>query len=64
MAFAGMGKKMVKTMACSFRSTFAKVLASILILVVANVHAVLEEVDAIAAIVDQRCTPRRAKFEL
>ena len=52
MAFAGMGKKMVKRMACSFRSTFAKVLASILILVVANVHAVLEEVDAIAAIVD------------
>ena len=52
MAFAGMGKKMVKTMACSFRSAFAKVLASILILVVANVHAVLEEVDAIAAIVD------------
>ena len=52
MAFAGMGKKMVKTMACSFRSTFTKVLASVLILVVANVHAVLEEVDAIAAIVD------------
>ena len=52
MAFAGMGKKMVKTMACSFRSTFAQVLTSILILVVANVHAVLEEVDAIAAIVD------------
>lgn len=52
MAFAGMGKKMVKTMACSFRLTFTKVLASVLILVVANVHAVLEEVDAIAAIVD------------
>ena len=39
-------------MACSFRSIFVKVLASVAFLIVANVHAVLEEVDAIAAIVD------------
>ena len=39
-------------MACSFRSIFVKVLASIAVLIVANVQAVLEEVDAIAAIVD------------
>ena len=39
-------------MACSFRSISVKVLASIAVLIVANVHAVLEEVDAIAAIVD------------
>ena len=47
-----MGKKTGKTMACSFRSIFVKVLASVAFLIVANVHAVLEEVDAIAAIVD------------
>ena len=47
-----MGKKTGKTMACSFRSIFVKVLASVAVLIVANVHAVLEEVDAIAAIVD------------
>ena len=39
-------------MACSFRSISGKVLASVAVLIVANVHAVLEEVDAIAAIVD------------
>ena len=39
-------------MACSFRSIFVKALASIAVLIGANVHAVLEEVDAIAAIVD------------
>ena len=39
-------------MACSFRSISVKVLASVAVLIVANVHAVLEEVDAIAAIVD------------
>ena len=47
-----MGEKTGKTMACSFRSIFVKVLASVAVLIVANVHAVLEEVDAIAAIVD------------
>ena len=47
-----MGKKTGKTMACSFRSISGKVLASVAVLIVANVHAVLEEVDAIAAIVD------------
>ena len=47
-----MGKKTGKTMACSFRSISVKVLASVAVLIVANVHAVLEEVDAIAAIVD------------
>ena len=39
-------------MACSFRSIFVKALVSIAVLIGANVHAVLEEVDAIAAIVD------------
>ena len=47
-----MGKKTGKTMACSFRSISVKVLASVAVLIVADVHAVLEEVDAIAAIVD------------
>ena len=39
-------------MACSFRSISVKVLASVAVLIVADGHAVLEEVDAIAAIVD------------
>ena len=39
-------------MGCSFRSAVAKLVSSLLILAVVNAHAVIEEVDAIAAIVD------------
>ena len=39
-------------MGCSFRSAVARLASSLLVLVVVNVHAVIEEVDAIAAIVD------------
>ena len=40
------------TTACSFRSLLAGLLSSLLILVAVYVHGVIEEVDAIAAIVD------------
>jgi len=39
-------------MGCSFRSAVARLVSSLLIFTVVNVQAVIEEVDAIAAIVD------------
>ena len=42
----------MKNMGCSFRSAIARLVSSLLICTVVNVQAVIEEVDAIAAIVD------------
>ena len=42
----------MKKMGCYFRSAVAKLVSGLLILAVVSVHAVIEEVDAIAAIVD------------
>ena len=42
----------MKKMGYSFRSAVARLVSSMLVLAVVNVHAVIEEVDAIAAIVD------------
>ena len=42
----------MKNMGCSFRSAVARLVSSLLIFTVVNVQAVIEEVDAIAAIVD------------
>ena len=52
MAFEVMGRRTVITMGCSFRSLFTGLLSSLWILVSVSLHAVIEEVDAIAAIVD------------